>query len=91
MKFPCRQCLKRAICQSQTRIECSDLFFIILDTADFDKGNKIVNENIKSELKKILHVVTHILPGKDWKERINHGDTMQDMHSISSLRSKGTD
>ncbi len=91
MKFPCRQCLKRPVCQNQTRIECSDLFFIILDTADFDRGDKIVNAGIKTELKKLLYVVEHILPGKDWKERVNHGDTMSDLHSVSSLRSEGTD
>jgi hypothetical protein len=62
-----------------------------MDTADFDLGNKIVNEDIKKTLKNLLLKVEHILPGKDWKERLNHGDTMQDMHSISSLCSKGTD
>ena len=90
MKFPCRQCLKRPICKNLERIKCSDLFFIILDNADFDRGNKIVNEDIKSELKKILHVVTHILPGPDWKERLHNGDTLQDVRRASSMQRKKT-
>ena len=73
------------------RIECSDLFFIILNHADFNKDKKIVNADIKAQLKKILYVVEHIVPGKDWKERINYGDTMQDMYSTSCLCSKRTD
>ena len=90
MKFPCRQCLKRPVCQSQTMVQCSDLFFLILDNADFDRGNKIANEDIKAELKQILYVVTHIIPGPDWKERLNNGDTLQDVRRASSMQRKKT-
>ena len=91
MKFPCRQCLKRAICQSQKRIECTDLFFIIIENADFDRGNKIVNKNIKIELKQILHVVEHILPGKDWKKERLDDNSLRDLHNISSLQDEDPD
>ena len=87
-QFPCYRCLKLPICRHLLRVECSDLFFIILDNADFDKGDKIINADIKICLKTLLINVEHILPGFDWKERLNHGDTMRDMHSISGLRSK---
>lgn len=89
-EFPCYRCLKLPVCRNMTRVECSDLFFIIMDTADFDRGNKIVNADIKRSLKNLLLKVEHIIPENDWKERITHADTMQDMHSISSLRSKET-
>jgi hypothetical protein len=75
--FPCFKCLKRPVCQNEERIECSDLFFIILNTADFDRSNKVMNGIIKNVLKQILFNVTHIVPEKDWKERLPYeNDTM---------------
>lgn len=74
-KFPCIKCLKRPTCQHKTRIECSDLFFIVLNTADFDRTNRIINRELLKSLKTILFNVEHILPeADDWKDRIN--DTM---------------
>jgi hypothetical protein len=89
-QFPCYRCLKLPICRHLLIVECSDLFFIILDNADFDSEDKIINEDIKICLKTLLINVERILPGFDWKERLNYEDTLLDMHSISSLRSKKT-
>jgi len=69
-KFPCLNCLKRPVCQNKTRIECSDLFFIILNTADFDRDNRVINEEIKAGLKELLFNVEHILPESGWRERL---------------------
>ena len=76
-EFPCYKCLKRPVCQNKEKIECSDLFFIVLNSADFDRDNRVVNEAIKAGLKRILFNVEHIIPEHDWKDRLkNEKDSM---------------
>lgn len=82
--IPCYGCLKLPVCKNKEKIECSDLFFIVLDNADFDRGNKIINQEIKDFIKKLLLEVNHILPDHDWKERLND-NSMRGLHNISSL------
>jgi len=67
-QLPCYKCLKRPVCKNKTRIECTDLFFIILNNADFDRGNRIINSFIKDGIKVILPNVEHILPELGWEK-----------------------
>lgn len=69
-QVPCYGCLKLPVCKHKEKIECTDLFFIILDHADFDEADRIKNKEIKSVLKQMLIKVEHIKPGHDWKVRL---------------------
>ncbi len=73
-EIPCHGCLKLPVCKNKEKIECSDLFFIVLDSANFDRDNRIINKEIKKYIKEVLHELTHIIPEKDWKERLGGGD-----------------
>ena len=68
-EIPCKGCLKLPVCKHKVQIECSDLFFIILDHADFDEADRIKNKVIRGYVKDVLQEVEHILPGRDWRER----------------------
>lgn len=65
-KFPCHKCIIRPICQNITAIECSELFFMIMDNSDFEDAYKIRNEDLKRTLKQLMPAVISIRPGKDW-------------------------
>lgn len=90
-ELPCKQCLKRPACMYKTKVECSDLFFDVMDEADFDEEDHVVNSRIKRKLKAIFPNCVRIVPGEDWLERTTQDDTMRKMHSASCVQDKTKD
>jgi hypothetical protein len=45
-----------------------------LDSAKFDRDNRVLDGEIRVYIKEVLNIVTHIIPGKDWKDRLGGGD-----------------
>ena len=70
IEIPCKGCLKFPVCRSKERIECTDLFNIIIELSEFERGNHIVSKDVKQVLKVQLPNVTHILPERSRGEII---------------------
>ena len=88
--LPCNGCLKLPVCRHKKRVQCSDLFFMILDNCDFNEVDRITTKYIKEQIKELLLQVDNIVPGNDWKERLTNDDSLQKMYSVSNLQDEET-